>query len=156
MRRIKLTIKFHVQCCRKMIVAQHAQTAFTADGSRLWKGYLTKTLDKAVAPVVTDFDDTPRVATTVLAPKAPADTKHFVTMVVTLPLIKADFDTARQDQYKAAVASAAGTDLANVEIVSISEARRRAGSIQVDTKVQLKSKCRDTSRRKRCDSAMSA
>jgi hypothetical protein len=139
-----------------MIVAQHAQTAFTADGSRLWKGYLTKTLDKAVAPVVTDFDDTPRVATTVLAPKAPADTKHFVTMVVTLPLIKADFDTARQDQYKAAVASAAGTDLANVEIVSISEARRRAGSIQVDTKVQLKSKCRDTSRRKRCDSAMSA
>ena len=136
-----------------MIVAQHAQTAFTADGSRLWKGYLTKTLDKEVVPVVTDFDDTP---TTVLAPKAPADTKHFVTMVVTLPLIKADFDTARQDQYKAAVASAAGTDLANVEIVSISEARRRAGSIQVDTKVQLKSKCRDTSRRKRCDSAMSA
>jgi hypothetical protein len=40
-----------------------------------------------------------------------------------------------QVQYKAALASAAGTVAANVEIISITEARRRAGSVNVDTKV---------------------
>ena len=52
-------------------------------------------------------------------PKAPADTKHFVTMTVSLPYTKDEFDTAKQDKYKAAVASSAGTRPANVVIISI-------------------------------------
>ena len=73
-----------------------------------------------------------------VAPKAPADTKHFVTVTVTMPYTKAQFDQDKQSKYKVAVASAAGTDPANVEILSITEVRRRAGSIQIDTKVSLK------------------
>ena len=73
----------------------------------------------------------------VVAPKAPADTKHFVTLTVTMPYTKAEFDQDKQDKYKAAVASAAGTDPANVEILGVTEVRRRAGSIQVETKVRL-------------------
>ena len=68
-------------------------------------------------------------------PKAPADTKHFVTMTVSLPYTKDEFDTAKQDKYKAAVASSAGTRPANVVIISITEERRRAGSVKVETKV---------------------
>jgi hypothetical protein len=48
---------------------------------------------------------------------------------------KANFDQAKQDKYKAAVANAAGTAAANVDIVSITEARRRAESVKVETKV---------------------
>ena len=60
-------------------------------------------------------------------------------MSVTMPFTKASFTEAKQDQYKAAVASAAGTSADNVEILDIKEVRRRAGSIQVETKVRLKS-----------------
>jgi len=65
------------------------------------------------------------------------DSKHFVTLTVTLPYTKAEFDTAKQDKYKTAVASAAGTIAANIEI-SITEKRRRAGSVAVDTKIRAK------------------
>ena len=68
--------------------------------------------------------------------KAPADTKFFVTKIVTLPYTKADFDDARQDKYKTAVAAAAGTIAENVDIVTITEKRRRAGSIDVETKIR--------------------
>ena len=59
---------------------------------------------------------------------------------------KADFDQTKRDKYKAAVANAAGTTSANVEILSILEARRRAGSIEVETKVSqlaVSSACRN-------------
>ena len=73
-------------------------------------------------------------------PKAPEDTKHYVTMTVTMSLTKAEFDKVK-NKYKAAIASAAGTDPANVEILNIIEVRRRAGSIKVETKVRLGSEC---------------
>ena len=69
--------------------------------------------------------------------QAPVNTKFFVSLSVTLPYTKSAFDTAKQEKYKKAVASAAGTVTANVDIVSISEARRRAGSVKVETKVRL-------------------
>ena len=65
---------------------------------------------------------------------APTETKHFVTLIVTLPYTKADFES-KQDKYKAAIAAAAGTSAANVEILVITEKRRRAGSVDVQTKV---------------------
>jgi len=68
---------------------------------------------------------------------APSDSKHFVVMSVTMPYSKSDFGGPLQAQFRAAVASAASTYPANVEIVSITEKRRRAeGSIDVETKVQ--------------------
>ena len=42
----------------------------------------------------------------------------------------------KQDKYKTAIANAAGTVAANVEIVKITEARRRAGKVEVETKVR--------------------
>ena len=44
---------------------------------------------------------------------------------------KADFDQAKQDKYKAAVANAAGTTADKVDILSITEGRR----LKVETKV---------------------
>ena len=60
---------------------------------------------------------------TTVAPKAPADTPHFVKLTVTMPYTKAMFDQAKQDKYKTAMASAAGTDPANVDILSVTEER---------------------------------
>ena len=51
----------------------------------------------------------------------------FVSLTVTLPYSQAEFDTSKQDAYKSAVANAAGTTSDKVEIVSITESRRRAG-----------------------------
>jgi len=53
-------------------------------------------------------------------------TPFFVTITVTLPYTKADFDSKKQDSYKVAVAAVAGTDPKNI-ILTITEARRRAG-----------------------------
>ena len=52
-----------------------------------------------------------------------------------MPYSKAEFDAAKQDAYKAALANAAGTVAANVDILSITEKRRRVGSVDVQTKV---------------------
>jgi hypothetical protein len=41
----------------------------------------------------------------------------------------------KQDKFKAAVASAAGTTADNIDILDITEGRRRAGSVKVETKV---------------------
>jgi hypothetical protein len=46
-----------------------------------------------------------------------------------------EFDQAKQGKYKVAVADTAGTTAANVDILSITEGRRRAGSVKVETKV---------------------
>ena len=53
-----------------------------------------------------------------------------------MPYGKAEFDAAFQMQYKQAVAIAAGTVAANIDIVSISEGRRRAASIALETKIR--------------------
>ena len=59
----------------------------------------------------------------------------FLTLSVTLPYTKDQFDKSKQDKYKTAVANAAGTVAANVEIVKITDARRRAGKVNVETKI---------------------
>ena len=66
---------------------------------------------------------------------APADIKFFVVTTVTLPYTKAEFDQAKQDKYTAAMAATAGTIAANGVIESITEKRRRAGAVDVKTKV---------------------
>ena len=68
-------------------------------------------------------------------------TNFFLTLTVTLPYTKDQFDQSKQDKYKAAVANAAGTVAANVEIVRITEARRRAGKVAVETKVSHHTLC---------------
>ena len=65
----------------------------------------------------------------------PKGSKFFLTLSVTLPYTKDEFDQSKQDKYKTAVANAAGTVAANVEIVKITDARRRAGKVNVETKV---------------------
>jgi hypothetical protein len=52
-----------------------------------------------------------------------------------MPYSKSDFNEDKQKKYKAAIASAAGAPADNVDIVSITEKRRRAGSVDVETKV---------------------
>jgi hypothetical protein len=64
--------------------------------------------------------------------------------------VQAEFDTAKQDKYKTAVASAAGTIAANIEIEAITEKRRRAGSVNVQTKVRLRVRKRGHTRLRRC------
>jgi hypothetical protein len=53
-----------------------------------------------------------------------------------MPYSKAEFDQAKQEKFKDALASAAGTVAANVEILSVTEGRRRAGSINIETKLR--------------------
>ena len=65
------------------------------------------------------------------------DTKFFVKLMVTMPYTKSEFDQDKQVQYKAALASAAGTITENVDILAITDAHRRAGSVNVDTKVTI-------------------
>jgi len=60
---------------------------------------------------------------------------HVCRRTVTMPYKKSDFNEALQDKYKAAIASAAGAPVDNVDIISITEKRRRAGSVDVETKV---------------------
>ena len=66
---------------------------------------------------------------------ASADSPHVLVLVVKMPYTKAKFDGAKQGLFKDAIASAAGTSPLNVDILSIAEARRRAGSIEVETKI---------------------
>jgi cysteine-rich repeat protein len=67
---------------------------------------------------------------------APADSPHALVLVVWLPYTKAEFDEAKQNLFKDTISSAAGTSPLNVDILSIAEARRRAGSIEVETKIK--------------------
>jgi len=75
-------------------------------------------------------------ATSTPSTVAPKDSKFFVTFSVTLPYTKTEFDADKQTLYKKAVAKAASTILDNVDIVSMTDARRRAGSVAVETKVR--------------------
>ena len=63
---------------------------------------------------------------------APADIKFFVVTTVTLPYTKAEFDQAKQDKYKAAMAATAGTSAANVDLETTEKHRR----VNVKTKIR--------------------
>jgi hypothetical protein len=65
----------------------------------------------------------------------PCRLAFFITVSVTMPYTKAEFDDAKQVAYKSAVADAAGTPPSNVDIASVTESRRRAGGVEVETKV---------------------
>ena len=69
------------------------------------------------------------------AKQAPADSKFFFTITVTMPYSKLEFDADKQSKYKTSVAAAAGTIETNIDLVNIKEKRRRAGSVDVETKV---------------------
>ena len=60
-----------------------------------------------------------------------------VTITVKMPYSKVEFDTSKQEKYKSAIASSAGTASSNIDILSIAEGIRRAGSVQVETKVRI-------------------
>jgi len=76
----------------------------------------------------------PLEAQSVSAP--PPNTETFtLTFTLTMPYTKSEFDSAKQDKFKASVASAAGTIASNVDILSITEERRRAGGIDIETKI---------------------
>jgi len=78
----------------------------------------------------------PESFSAVVHPKqAPTDSKFFFTITVSMPYSKAEFDADKKSKYKIAVATAAGTIETNVDLVEIKEKRRRAGSIDVVTKV---------------------
>ena len=72
-----------------------------------------------------------------VAAPAPTDTPFVVSITVTLPYTEADFNEAKRNGYRTAVASAAGVNVVDVIIVSIKAARRRtAGSIKVETEIR--------------------
>lgn len=68
---------------------------------------------------------------------APADSKFFLTLTVTMPYSRAEFTTDKQNKYKSALATVAGVPETNVEIVKIVEKGRRAGGVDVESKVLL-------------------
>jgi hypothetical protein len=61
----------------------------------------------------------------------------FNIFIVTMPYSRSEFDADTQQKYKAAIASVAVTSADNVEIINITESRRRAGSVDVYTKILL-------------------
>ena len=67
--------------------------------------------------------------------EVPPDTLFTVKISIKMPYTKSDFETSKQDKFKMAVSSAAGTSPGNVKIVSITESRRRAGGVEVITKI---------------------
>jgi hypothetical protein len=66
---------------------------------------------------------------------ASADSPHVLVLVVKMPYTKAKFDGAQQGFFKDPIASPAGKSPLNFDILSIAEARRRAGSIEVETNI---------------------
>jgi hypothetical protein len=73
-------------------------------------------------------------ATSTHSTVASKDSNFSVNFSVTLPYTKTEFDTDKQILYKKAVTKAAGTMFDNVDIVSMTDARHRAGSVTVETK----------------------
>lgn len=73
---------------------------------------------------------------------APADSKFFVKLTVTMPYGNAEFSRDKQIKYKAAIATAAEVPIQNVDIVQVIEKGRRAGRIDVETKVHPQFVCR--------------
>ena len=72
---------------------------------------------------------------------APADSPFNLVLNVKMPYTKAEFDADKQNKFKEAMASAARVPPGNVDIVSITEGRRRqAKSVTVETKLRAKDK----------------
>ena len=67
----------------------------------------------------------------------PADSPFSLILVVKMPYTKAEFDAGKQDAFKEAMASAAGISPLNIDILSITEGRRRSGSVAVETKLRV-------------------
>ena len=137
-----------------------SMTTFLAKHGPRCCGSLARTREGGICPTTppptTPPPTTPIPETLAIAKK---DTKHFVTMSVTMPLTKDEFDETKKAKFKAAVAKAAGTNQDNVEIVAVTEARRRAGSILVETKVRLESECKShvsSDQAARCSSVLTS
>jgi len=107
---------------------------------------LADTLAKCIDPSATDdvltylpdgyYVPAATPAPVVVAAAVAKETIYFVTLTVTMPYTKAEFEVeAVKNSYKAGVAAAAGTISANVEILGVVETRRRAGSVAVETKI---------------------
>jgi hypothetical protein len=62
--------------------------------------------------------------------------EFFLDLNVKMPYSKDEFDVGNQDTFKEAIASAAGISPLNVNILSITEGRRRGGSVNVETKLR--------------------
>jgi len=77
-------------------------------------------------------------ATTTTTP-APTAKKFEVKFTVSLPYSKADFTADKQTKFKEAVASTAGAAVADVSL-KITEARRRAGKINVEVTIKVATK----------------
>ena len=72
---------------------------------------------------------------------APADSPFNLVLNVKMPYTRAEFDADKQNKFKEAMASAARVPPGNVDIVSITEGRRRqAKSVTVETKLRAKDK----------------
>ena len=129
-------------------VGMASMSTFLATHGPRCCGSLAKTRDGGLCSTSATAATTTVAAAHAVAPRARLDSQHYVTLTVTMPLTEAEFDQATQDKYKAAMAAAAGTDPANVEILRVTleyiyvKTRRRAGSIQVETKVRSESECR--------------
>ena len=129
-------------------VGMASMSTFLATHGPRCCGSLAKIRDGGLCSTSATAATTAVAAAHAVAPRARLDSQHYVTLTVTMPLTEAEFDQATQDKYKAAMAAAAGTDPANVEILRVTleyiyvKTRRRAGSIQVETKVRSESECR--------------
>jgi hypothetical protein len=67
--------------------------------------------------------------------EASKTSQFFLDLNVKMPYSKDEFDVGNQDTFKEAIASAAGISPLNVNILSITDSRRRGGSVNVETKL---------------------
>ena len=72
-------------------------------------------------------EEAPTAPETRMVSAATSDSPYFMTFTLTMPYNKVEFE-AQQVKYTAAVASAAGTPVANIDILSVTEKPHRVGS----------------------------
>merc|ERR1711966_39315 len=87
----------------------------------------------------TSADSMVTTAATTTTTPAPTANKFEVKFTVSLPYSKADFTADKQTKFKEAVASTAGAAVADVGL-KITEARRRAGKINVEVTIKVATK----------------
>ena len=100
-------------------VGMASMSTFLATHGPRCCGSLAKTREGGLCSTSATAATTTVAAAHAVAPRARLDSQHYVTLTVTMPLTEAEFDQATQDKYKAAMAAAAGTDPANVEILRV-------------------------------------
>ena len=119
----------------KVISVLNSYTA-TARRDSATKGFSVKSLTSS--PDARSDKSQPVVSTTTSASAVyqivDESTALVVAITVTMPYTKAEFDEAKQAKYKRAIASVAGTSDKNIRL-EIAEKKRRAGSIEVTTKI---------------------